>query len=110
MIIFIIALAIMCVVGIKFSFKDGFAEHIKEMNGEGTAKFRGFSVNTTSIETEYAACQNVHQQYWWPLELGYTDPVEGLKDYQSKMEAAGVEKVREELKRQLDDYLAEIAK
>ena len=44
------------------------------------------------------------------LELGYTDPVEGLKDYQSKMEAAGVEKVREELKRQLDDYLAEIAK
>ena len=43
------------------------------MNGEGTAKFRGFSVNTTSIETEYAACQNVHQQYWWPLELGYTD-------------------------------------
>ena len=92
------------------TFKDGFDEHIKEMNGEGTAKFRGFSVNTTSIETEYAACQNVHQQYWWPLELGYTDPVEGLKDYQSKMEAAGVEKVREELKRQLDDYLAEIAK
>lgn len=27
MIIFIIALAIMCVVGIKFSFKDGFADY-----------------------------------------------------------------------------------
>ena len=52
----------------------------------------------------------IRDRYWWPLELGYTDPVEGLKDYQSKMEAAGVEKVREELKRQLDDYLAEIAK
>ena len=87
---------------------DAFEEHI--VSGQGNEKFTGFVLDTSSIETEYAACQNVHQQYWWPLELGYTDPVEGLKDYQSKMEAAGVEKVREELKRQLDDYLAEIAK
>ena len=30
----------------------------------------------------------------------------GLKDYQAKMEAAGIEKVREELQKQLDEYAA----
>ena len=50
--------------------------------------------------------RNVHQQYWWPLELGYTDPVSGLKEYQEKMEAAGIEKVREVLQQQLDAYVA----
>lgn len=91
------------------TFKDGFDEHIKEMDGEGTQKYRGFAINTSSIETEYAACQNVHQQYWWPLELGYTDAESGLKDYQAKMEAAGIEKVREVIQGQLDEYIASLA-
>lgn len=75
-------------------------------DGVGSQKYRSFVLDTSSIETEYAACQNVHQQYWWPLELGYTDPVSGLKEYQEKMEAAGIEKVREVLQQQLDAYVA----
>lgn len=78
-------------------------EHIKE--DQGCQKFRAFNIDTSKVETEYAACINVHQQYWWPLELGYTDPVEGLKEYQQKMEAAGVDKVIEEFQSQLDEYL-----
>lgn len=74
--------------------------------GEKSQKFRSFVPITASIETEYAACQNVHQQYWWPLELGYTDPVAGLEEYKAKMEAAGIEKVRETLQAQLDEYVA----
>lgn len=70
------------------------------------ARFAGFTLDTSNIETEYAACQSVHQQYWWPLELGYTDAATGLADYQAKMEAAGIEKVRAEFQQQLDDYLA----
>ena len=91
------------------TFKDGFDEYIKEKNGEGGAKYAGFAINTSSIETEYAACQNVHQQYWWPLELGYTDAESGLKDYQAKMEAAGIEKVREVIQGQLEEYIASLA-
>lgn len=78
------------------------------MDGEGSQKLQGFSLDTSSIETEYAAVQNVIQQYWWPLELAYVDIESGLKDYQSKMEAAGIEKVREEFQRQLDEYLASL--
>lgn len=69
-------------------------------------KYSAFTIDTSSIETEYAACQNVHQQYWWPLELGYTDSVTGLAEYKEKMEAAGIEKVRAELQKQLDAYVA----
>lgn len=41
MIIFIIALAIMCVVGIKFSFKDGFADYCSP---EKTGAIKGIFV------------------------------------------------------------------
>ncbi len=71
-------------------------------------KFEAFSIDTSKIETEYAACQNVHQQYWWPLELGYTDAKKGLAEYEAKMKAAGIEKVRSEIQKQLDAYTAKI--
>lgn len=86
--------------------KEGFETKIKA--GEGAEKFAAFAIDTSSIETEYAACQSVHQQYWWPLELGYTDATTGLKEYQEKMEAAGIEKVRAEIQKQLDAYIANL--
>lgn len=83
---------------------DKFDAYIQD--GVGSQAYRSFVIDTTSIETEYAACQNVHQQYWWPLELGYTDAVTGLAEYKSKMEAAGIAKVMEVLQGQLDEYVA----
>lgn len=71
-------------------------------------KYSAFTIDISNIETEYSACQNVHQQYWWPLELGYTDSVDGLAEYKEKMEAAGIEKVRAELQKQLDNYTASL--
>jgi len=73
-------------------------------------KYASFVLDTSSIETEYAACLSVHQQYWWPLELGYTDATTGLAEYQQKMEAAGIEKVKAELQKQLDAYVAGLQK
>jgi putative aldouronate transport system substrate-binding protein len=87
-------------------FKDRFDAAIKD--GVNSQKYRSFTIDTSSIETEYAACINVHQQYWWPLELGYVEPVSGLAEYQSKMQAAGIERVRETLQKQLDQYIAGI--
>ena len=52
----------------------------------------------------------MHQQYWWPLELGYTDIDKGLAEYEAKMKAAGVDKVRAEIQRQLDEYVAGLGK
>lgn len=84
---------------------DSFENSISEDNC--AEKFAGFTIDTTSIETEYSACQNVHKQYWWPLELGYVNVDTGLAEYQSKMEAAGIEKVKAELQKQLDQFVAD---
>jgi putative aldouronate transport system substrate-binding protein len=84
--------------------KAAFDAYIKD--GVKSQKYRSLVIDTSSVETEYAACISVHQQYWWPLELGYVDPVTGLREYQEKMAAAGVEKVRAALQRQLDAYVA----
>lgn len=84
--------------------KQEFEEHIQ--SGVGAEKYAGFVFDTSNVETEYAACGNVWQQYWWPLELGYTDAVSGLEEYGRMMEAAGIDKVVEEAQRQLDEYIA----
>lgn len=73
-------------------------------------KYEGLTIDISSIETEYAACQNVHQQYWWPLELGYTDAEKGLEEYKSQMEAAGIQKVMEVFQLQLNEYVADMEK
>lgn len=62
--------------------------------------------DTSTVETELAACNNVWQQYWWPLELAYTDRETGLAEYAKKMKAAGLDKIMEEAQRQLEEYTA----
>ena len=73
--------------------------------GVGTERFAGFVMDPTAVQTELSTCINVFQQYWWPLELGYTDKVDGLAEFQRNLEVAGVEKVIAEAQRQLDDYV-----
>jgi len=77
-------------------------------DGVGAQKFRSFVIDTSSIETEYGACENVHRQYWWPLELGYVNIQTGLREYENRMKAAGIDKVRQVLQEQLDAYLKQI--
>lgn len=77
----------------------------KIVEDKGAQKYSSFVADLSSVETEYAACQNVHQQYWWPLELGYTNKEKGLEEYKSMMEAAGIEKIKEVVQQQLNDYL-----
>jgi putative aldouronate transport system substrate-binding protein len=84
--------------------KRGFDTRIRD--GVGAQKYRSFVVDTSSIETEYAACISVHQEYWWPLELAYKDVVSGLREYEAAMKAAGIDKVRAAIQTQLDAYIA----
>lgn len=69
-------------------------------------KYRAFHMDTDPIKNEYAAVQNVMQQYFNPLEVGYTDPVSGLAEVKKQMNAAGNEKIVTELQKQLDDFIA----
>ena len=87
--------------------KESFEASMKSSEGAKRAvKYEAFAIDTSKIETEYAACQNVHQQYWWPLELGYTNAKTGLAEYEKNMKAAGIEKVKAEIQRQLDEYVS----
>lgn len=76
------------------------------VEGKGNERFAGFVLDTSSIETEVAACLNIGQQYFYPLCLGYTDIDSGMKEFETQMKAAGLEKVQEEVQKQLDAYVA----
>lgn len=78
---------------------------IRSSRVKGAEKYTSFVFDSTNVTTELAACQNVEQQYWWPLALGYTDAVSGLADYKTKMQAAGIDKVIAEAQKQLDAYV-----
>ncbi len=97
-------------VGTPASFSEWQANFEERIAADDSwEKYAAFTIDTSAIETEFAACLNVHQQYWWPLSLAYTDAETGLAEYQEKLEAAGIEKVREEVQRQLDEYTASIS-
>ena len=93
---------------------DGYDEWIEKMEAmvaedKTSERYAGFVPDFSNIETEVAMCNNVVQQYWWPLELGYTDPVTGLEEFKKMMEAAGIDKVIEEIQGQLDAYVETLA-
>jgi len=66
--------------------------------------YESFTINMDPIKNEYAAIQNVIQQYYVPLELGYVDPVKGLATLKQNLKAAGADKVQAELQKQIDEF------
>ena len=66
----------------------------------------GFVINKEPIAAELAAIKAICDEYKVPLEKGVVDPVEGLATLKEKLADAGVDKVLEEINRQLADYLA----
>lgn len=67
------------------------------------AKSVGFNFDGTSVRTEMAACQTVWQQYINPLACGAADP-NTLPDVIAKFKAAGIDKVKAEVQKQLDAW------
>lgn len=69
--------------------------------------FIQFHFDSDPVKSEFAAVTNVYQQYAIPLAYGYVDdPVAGFDTLMEKMKAAGYEKVRDEMQKQLDEYMA----
>lgn len=84
--------------------KKEWDEMIAAKGNTGAQYLSGWTPDTSVVETEYAACSNVIDQYWKPLELGLVDLESGLAEFQKQMEAAGVDKVLEAFQSQLDAY------
>lgn len=68
------------------------------------SKALGFTFDTTSVKTEYAAVVNVVNQNKLGLETGTLDPDKTLPDFISKLKAAGIDKIIAEKQKQLDAW------
>ena len=87
--------------------EDGIWEETEKMNNEAVkSPMLGFVPNTDSITTELSNISNVGAEYKARKNFGTMDPAEWYDAYVSDMKAAGVEKVKEELQKQYDEFLA----
>ena len=68
---------------------------------------RGFSFDPTNVEAEIAALDAIWNSYSAELVTGTSDTDEAAKKILKQMEAAGLDKVREEAQIQLDEYLSQ---
>lgn len=66
----------------------------------------GFVVDDSEISAEIAALTNIVDEYKRPLDLGTVDPEKALPELKQKLKEAGIEKVQEELNKQIDAYWA----
>ena len=66
---------------------------------------RGFSFDGTPVEAEIAALDAIWDTYSSEFVTGTSDTDETIAILREQMEAAGLEKVREEAQKQLDEYL-----
>jgi len=64
----------------------------------------GFTFDGSSVETEVASISAVTQEFGSPLGSGTVDTAEGLERYNQAQLDAGIERVRDEMQRQIDAW------
>ena len=68
-----------------------------------------FSFDDSKVQNELANLQNVYTQYGPLLDLGLVDDVEKtLEEFNKQAEAAGLQKILDELKAQLEVYFESV--
>ena len=87
---------------------DNKAELYKAFNGGAeTSCAAGFRFDKKPVEAEYAACDNVFNEYGFGLENGnvkVADIDKTIADYQKALDAAGYQKVLAEFQKQYDEW------
>lgn len=82
-------------------------EQTKQMNDEAVkSPAMGFVPDTNSIMTELANITNVNAEYKARMEFGTAPRSEYWDEYMQKLENAGIDKVREEIQKQYNEFLA----
>lgn len=65
-----------------------------------------FMFDTSSVQTEIASCTAVENQYEKQASLGAMEPEAVVENYLKELKAAGVDTIKDELQRQMNEYLA----
>jgi putative aldouronate transport system substrate-binding protein len=64
-----------------------------------------FVFNKQAVESEIAALSEVSSKYLPSIGLGkFDDPTKAVEEFRSKLKAAGFDKVKAEVQKQMDDY------
>lgn len=85
--------------------EDGLWEETIELNNNATVSdLMGFSLNTEPIKIELAQCDAVVSEYLSSLTTGSVDPEEYMPQFLEKLKAANVDKIIEEVQRQVDEW------
>lgn len=88
--------------------EDDVWEQTIKMNEEAEKSLLlGFVFDTTPVQSEIAQVTAVADEYS-AISNGSRDYHEFLDEYKSRMKAAGVEKIRDEVQRQIDEYMKEV--
>ncbi|NJR12356.1 DUF3502 domain-containing protein [bacterium] len=66
----------------------------------------GFTFDRKAVETEVASISAVNQEYASPLGGGIVDIETGLTNLNKALKDAGIERVRDEMQKQIDAWLA----
>lgn len=77
---------------------------LKENEAAQPSPILGFTFDPQSVLTEIANIQAVADQFGPPLNTGAVDPNEKLEEFISKRKTAGIDKVIEEVQKQLDEW------
>lgn len=81
-----------------------------DMNGSAQASCAaGFRFNAAPVEAQFAACNNVYDQYGFVLELGgyaSTDVEKIIAEYNAKLDEAGYQEVLAEFSKQYEAWKA----
>jgi putative aldouronate transport system substrate-binding protein len=82
-------------------------EKFKEFNDSATnAPLLGFQMDTTNITTELANLKNAKEATYNSLFSGTLDPKENLPKVNQKLKDNGLDKVMQEIQRQIDEWRA----
>ncbi len=69
----------------------------------------GFALDITPVEAQYTAINQVRVEFGMPLQAGLAGDVDtALADFRQRLDDAGVEEVRVEFERQINEYLDSI--
>ena len=71
-----------------------------------TSKILGFKFDTEPVTTQISAVNNVLQEFERSLYTGSVDPVKGLEDLNKKLAASGLNDIKDEMQKQLDEWKA----
>lgn len=84
------------------------AERYKEFNGDAKLSCAaGFRFDKKPVEAEYAACENIFNQYGFVLENGSVEVADidkAIDEYQMALNYAGYQKVLAEFQKQYDEW------